>query len=81
MDTFTATMNITWTACGFPDHDEYTKTMPVRTNLFVFLPTLSFVLRMVVKGARLSSWGADDTTIVVAYVSASAEISWLRRRK
>ncbi|KAF6793745.1 CFEM domain-containing protein, partial [Colletotrichum sojae] len=63
-----ATKNITWTACGYPNNDEYPKTIPARVTLFVLLPTLSFVLRMVVKKAGLSVWGADDTTIVVAYV-------------
>ncbi|KAF6820584.1 CFEM domain-containing protein [Colletotrichum plurivorum] len=63
-----ATKNITWTACGYPNSNEYPKTIPARVTLFILLPTLSFVLRMVVKKAGLSAWGADDTTIVIGYI-------------
>ncbi|KAF6805962.1 CFEM domain-containing protein [Colletotrichum plurivorum] len=35
--------------------------------LFAVLPTLSIVLRMVVKVARLSTWGWDDYSILLAY--------------
>ncbi|KAF9878841.1 CFEM domain-containing protein [Colletotrichum karsti] len=46
----------------------------------MLLPTLSMILRMAVKAAGLSRWGADDTTIVLAYCVTlgfiSADMLW-----
>ncbi|KAF5484485.1 Satratoxin biosynthesis SC1 cluster protein 4 [Colletotrichum siamense] len=60
--------NITWTACDFPLNDEVQATKIVRIVLFAILPTLSVILRVVTKFARLSPWGWDDYTILVSYV-------------
>ncbi|KAK2769576.1 CFEM domain-containing protein [Colletotrichum kahawae] len=62
------TQNITWTACDFPLNDEVQATKVVRIVLFAILPTLSVILRVVTKFARLSPWGWDDYTILVSYV-------------
>ncbi|KAF0327483.1 CFEM domain-containing protein [Colletotrichum asianum] len=62
------TQNITWTACDFPLNDEVQATKIVRIVLFAILPTLSVILRVVTKFARLSPWGWDDYTILVSYV-------------
>ncbi|OLN97791.1 hypothetical protein CCHL11_02519 [Colletotrichum chlorophyti] len=63
------TQNITWTACDFPLHTHDYGTRIFRIILFIVLPTLSIVLRTVTKFARLSTWGWDDYTVFVAYVS------------
>ncbi|KAJ3960676.1 hypothetical protein N0V92_002687 [Colletotrichum tropicale] len=63
-----STQNITWTACDFPLNDEVQATKTVRIVLFAVLPTLSVILRVITKFARLSPWGWDDYTILVSYI-------------
>lgn len=64
----TVTQNLTWTVCQYPLSNEVPKTKVVRMVLFAVLPTLSIILRIVVKVARLSTWGWDDYSILLAYV-------------
>ncbi|TQN64807.1 Satratoxin biosynthesis SC1 cluster protein 4, partial [Colletotrichum shisoi] len=59
--------NITWTACDFPLHSGEPATRIARIVIFTLLPTLSIVIRIITKIARLSTWGLDDYTIIVAY--------------
>ncbi|GJD02198.1 CFEM domain-containing protein [Colletotrichum higginsianum] len=59
--------NITWTACDFPLHSGESATRIARIVIFTLLPTLSMVIRIITKLARLSTWGLDDYTIIVAY--------------
>lgn len=70
------TQKITQDACDFSLHDEFGATVLPRVALFILLPTLAVVLRVSVKIARLATWGADDTTIVLAYVSDLTTITW-----
>ncbi|KAJ0152474.1 hypothetical protein CTA2_212, partial [Colletotrichum tanaceti] len=63
--------NITWTACDFPLHSGEPATRIVRVVVFTLLPTLSIVVRIVTKIARLSPCGLDDYTIMVAYKMVS----------
>lgn len=65
------TQKITQDACDFSLHDEFGATVVPRIILFALLPTLAVILRVSVKIARLATWGADDTTIMLAYVSFS----------
>ncbi|KAK1960080.1 hypothetical protein LY78DRAFT_750661 [Colletotrichum sublineola] len=60
--------NITSTACAFPLHNGAAQTQIARIVVFVLLPTLSIVLRILVKYARLAPWGPDDYTIIAAYL-------------
>ncbi|KDN65040.1 putative CFEM domain-containing protein [Colletotrichum sublineola] len=60
--------NITSTACAFPLHNGAAQTQIARIVVFVLLPTLSIVLRILVKYARLAPWGPDDYTIIAAYI-------------
>ncbi|KZL74541.1 cfem domain-containing protein [Colletotrichum incanum] len=60
--------NITWTACDFPLHDGAPATRVARIVVFISLPTLSIILRIITKFARLSPCGLDDYTIFVAYL-------------
>ncbi|KAK6226428.1 cfem domain-containing protein [Colletotrichum tabaci] len=60
--------NITWTACDFPLHSGEPATRIARIVIFTLLPTLSMVIRIITKLARLSTWGLDDYTIIVAYI-------------
>ncbi|KAK1671717.1 hypothetical protein BDP55DRAFT_675237 [Colletotrichum godetiae] len=62
------TKNITQTECGFPVEDDFAAVKIVRLVLFFTLATIAIILRLVVKIARISSWGLDDSTIVLAYV-------------
>ncbi|KAK1529309.1 CFEM domain-containing protein [Colletotrichum costaricense] len=69
------TQNITWTACDFPLHNEVPATKVARIVLFAMLPTLAIILRLITKFARLSPWGWDDYTIIVAYIILVAYVS------
>jgi len=61
--------NITWTACQFPLHKGVSNSRKAaRIVMFILLPTLSIVLRVITKYARLGTWGPDDYTILGAYV-------------
>ncbi|OHE92445.1 CFEM domain-containing protein [Colletotrichum orchidophilum] len=62
------TQNITTTECGFPTTNDFAVIKIIRIVLFLVLPTLAIILRLIVKIARISTWGADDTTIVLAYI-------------
>ncbi|KAK1636285.1 CFEM domain-containing protein [Colletotrichum phormii] len=46
-----------------------------RIVLFAVLPTLAIILRLITKFARLSLWGWDDYTIIVAYILLVAYVS------
>nr|XP_036578536.1 CFEM domain-containing protein [Colletotrichum truncatum]KAF6785831.1 CFEM domain-containing protein [Colletotrichum truncatum] len=62
-----ATQNLTWTACGFPVEDDFETTKIPRLLLFLLLATPSIIFRVIVKLSRISSWGADDAFILIAY--------------
>ncbi|WDK09131.1 CFEM domain-containing protein [Colletotrichum graminicola] len=62
------TANITSKSCGFPEGDDSARATLASLNLLTILPTVSIILRMKVKIRRWSAWGADDSTIVAAYV-------------
>ncbi|KAK1590449.1 CFEM domain-containing protein [Colletotrichum navitas] len=63
--------NETMSACGVPVevHDEVFQYL--RGILFA-LPTFFIVVRLTSKYLKLSQWGHDDTTIVIAYVVLAA---------
>ncbi|KZL72474.1 CFEM domain-containing protein, partial [Colletotrichum tofieldiae] len=63
-----AAKNSTSTSCGLPIRNEYATTKITLLVLWLLLPTLAIVLRLAVKLARVASWGADDTTIFLAYI-------------
>ncbi|KAK1720270.1 uncharacterized protein BDZ83DRAFT_551033, partial [Colletotrichum acutatum] len=62
------TKNITQTECGFPVEDDFAAVKIIRLVLFFTLPTFAIIIRMVVKIARISSWGHDDSTILLTYI-------------
>ncbi|KAF4878604.1 hypothetical protein CGCSCA1_v002404 [Colletotrichum siamense] len=62
-----ATQNYTWYECGFPAENDFTSTVVPRLVMFFVLPTLSIILRLVVKFSRVSSWGADDLMILITF--------------
>ncbi|TDZ25400.1 Satratoxin biosynthesis SC1 cluster protein 4 [Colletotrichum orbiculare MAFF 240422] len=68
-----------WTACNFPLHDEFPATRVPRIALSVLLPTVSIVLRVSVKVARISPWGADDATMIVAYLLTAVLVCFTAR--
>ncbi|KAF6843228.1 CFEM domain-containing protein [Colletotrichum musicola] len=59
--------NQTWTACGFPTHDDFHLTKALRISFFCIFATVPFILRFIVKIAGLTTWGPDDVTILFAY--------------
>lgn len=61
---------MTWTACGFPVHDDYHSTKALRIVFFCVFATIPIILRPIVKVAGLATWGGDDVTIMMAYVRA-----------
>ncbi|KAK2022811.1 hypothetical protein LX32DRAFT_645201 [Colletotrichum zoysiae] len=65
------TKNETLAACGVPvvHHDEVFQYL--RGILFA-LPTFFIVVRLINKWMKLSPWGHDDTTIMIAYVILAA---------
>ncbi|KAK1979899.1 hypothetical protein LZ30DRAFT_724896 [Colletotrichum cereale] len=62
------TANITAKNCDFPDANESERVKLTSMTLFFILPTVSIILRMIVKSVKWSAWGADDSTILPAYV-------------
>ncbi|KAK1712076.1 hypothetical protein BDP67DRAFT_566469 [Colletotrichum lupini] len=62
------TKNITQTECGFPVEDDFAAVKIMRLVLFFTLPTFAIIIRLVVKIARISPWGFDDTTILLTYI-------------
>ncbi|EQB55670.1 CFEM domain-containing protein [Colletotrichum gloeosporioides Cg-14] len=62
-----ATQNYTWSACGFPLENDFTSTAVPRLVMFFVLPTLSIIIRLVVKFSRVSAWGADDLMILITF--------------
>ncbi|KAF4834265.1 Satratoxin biosynthesis SC1 cluster protein 4 [Colletotrichum tropicale] len=62
-----ATQNYTWSACRFPLENDFTSTAVPRLVMFFVLPTLSMIIRMVVKFSRVSLWGADDLMILITF--------------
>lgn len=61
--------NATWSGCGFPEPNQDTSIIVV-TAVVLSLQTIVFGLRMLCRAVRIAPWGWDDTTIVVAFVSA-----------
>lgn len=69
LTTSPVTKNITQTECGFPVEDDFAAVKIMRLVLFFTLPTFAIIIRLVVKIARMSPWGFDDSTILLTYVS------------
>ncbi|KAK1534857.1 uncharacterized protein CCOS01_03609 [Colletotrichum costaricense] len=65
--TMRITKNITQTECGFPVEDDFAAVKIMRLVLFFTLPTFAIIIRLVVKIARISPWGFDDSTILLTY--------------
>lgn len=65
-----AVENISRAQCGIPEtnHDA---SVIAQTLVHFFLQTIFFGLRMLCRAVRIAPWGWDDTTIVIAYVSAT----------
>ncbi|TEA21124.1 hypothetical protein C8034_v002520 [Colletotrichum sidae] len=59
--------NLTWTACGFPLTDS-TSTARYTLIFLLILPVAFFAIRMIVRGLRRTTWGAEDTSIVIAFI-------------
>ncbi|TDZ38474.1 GPI-anchored protein 10 [Colletotrichum spinosum] len=59
--------NLTWTACEFPLTDS-TSTARYTLIFLLILPVAFFAIRMIARGLRLTTWGAEDTSIVIAFV-------------
>ncbi|KAJ0161957.1 hypothetical protein CTA2_5321 [Colletotrichum tanaceti] len=59
--------NVIWTRCGLPYHHQ-TGTMAGRVSMVVGT-ALFVVVRLLAKVLRLSSWGPDDVTLIIAYVN------------
>ncbi|KAF4807403.1 Satratoxin biosynthesis SC1 cluster protein 4 [Colletotrichum siamense] len=59
--------NLTWTACGFPLTDTTSTARYVLVFLLI-LPISFFAARMIARGLHLTTWGAEDTTIVLAFI-------------
>ncbi|KAK1689924.1 CFEM domain-containing protein [Colletotrichum godetiae] len=66
-----AARNQSLAACGVPVTQQDTVMAWFRALLFA-LPTFFIIVRMVNKCIKLSSWGWDDTTIVIAYAVLAA---------
>ncbi|KAK1493080.1 CFEM domain-containing protein, partial [Colletotrichum cuscutae] len=66
--TMRITKNITQTECGFPVEDDFAAVKIMRLVLFFTLPTFAIIIRLVVKIARISPWGFDDSTILLTYI-------------
>ncbi|KAF6804969.1 hypothetical protein CSOJ01_09812 [Colletotrichum sojae] len=73
--------NQTWTACGFPTHDDFHLTKALRISFFCIFATIPFILRSIVKIARLTVWGPDDVTILFAYVSVNPSTKGMRTER
>uniref|UniRef100_L2FME2 CFEM domain-containing protein n=1 Tax=Colletotrichum fructicola (strain Nara gc5) TaxID=1213859 RepID=L2FME2_COLFN len=59
--------NLTWTACGFPLTDT-TSTARYTLIFLLILPVSFFAVRMIARGLHLTTWGVEDTTIVLAFI-------------
>lgn len=60
--------NGTASNCGQPEPTQ-DETLLIVTILVITLQTIFFVLRMLCRAVRIAPWGADDTSIVIAFVS------------
>lgn len=72
-NTVAAFLNISRTLCGLPeaDHRDEAKV----TSLAMFgVATVFFACRLAVKVLRFSSWGFDDSLMVVAYVCPCSQV-------
>ncbi|CCF38132.1 integral membrane protein [Colletotrichum higginsianum] len=65
-ETLVAT-NGTWSRCGFAYTDDMTKIRWV-SGVVTVCASIFMVMRLTTKVAKLSTWGADDTVAVVAFV-------------
>ncbi|CAI0651059.1 unnamed protein product [Colletotrichum noveboracense] len=62
-----AVTNLTRSACGFPLTDT-TSTARYTLIFLVILPVSFFAVRMIARGLHLTTWGVEDTTIVLAFI-------------
>ncbi|OBR14518.1 Integral membrane protein [Colletotrichum higginsianum IMI 349063] len=82
-ETLVAT-NGTWSRCGFAYTDDMTKIRWV-SGVVTVCASIFMVMRLTTKVAKLSTWGADDTVAVVAFVGrascsvAQCVLSWANR--
>ncbi|KZL79864.1 cfem domain-containing protein [Colletotrichum incanum] len=64
--------NVTWTRCGFSYHNQ-TGTVAGRFTL-VTGTAFFVVVRLLAKTLRLSSWGADDVTLIIGYLGIGRDV-------
>lgn len=60
--------NATWSNCGFPYSDQ-TSNIHLISGVVTAIGIIFIMMRVATKVAKLSAWGADDTVIIVAFVS------------
>ncbi|KAF9873071.1 CFEM domain-containing protein [Colletotrichum karsti] len=58
--------NATWSQCNFPLTDQTAKIHWIG-GVVTFITVAFMVMRLVSKAMKLSTWGADDTAIVIAF--------------
>lgn len=68
--------NSTQTACGVPPAQHHNFMQWFRAVFFA-LPSFFVAVRVVNKSLKLSTWGWDDTTIMVAYVRSHSPYRYL----
>ncbi|GJC94814.1 integral membrane protein [Colletotrichum higginsianum] len=74
-ETLVAT-NGTWSRCGFAYTDDMTKIRWV-SGVVTVCASIFMVMRLTTKVAKLSTWGADDTVAVVAFLLFVLEFFYL----
>ncbi|KAF3802796.1 hypothetical protein GCG54_00014033 [Colletotrichum gloeosporioides] len=68
--------NLTWSACGFPSTDKR-HSARYTIGCLIILPIIFMAIRLASWAFRLTPWGAEDTTVSLAFVCCTTRnIVW-----